>query len=408
MNLLYIGRFYPDSILSTIIRDTKGKVGFSNHNFEMSLIRGFTQSENLNLSILTAPAVYSFPHNNRNPQYKEYRYDIHGCPVKSIGFCNLVFLNRLSVIRNLQKAIRKEFSSFGSDEIYVIVNTPSLELSAALFSAIRHQRKRIKTALIVPDIPECLVEMQSKSIKNIFVKLQNKITAKLTRRYDKYVFLTAAMNDFFNLPQNRFIVMEGLVGLEKEVSLMQDEMTSAIFQKEVILYTGSLKRVFGIMDLVAVFETGAFPDAELWICGSGECADEISKRAEKTPRIKFWGLVSSEEALRLQKQATILANPRSAAGRYTKYSFPSKTIEYLLAGKPVIMNRLPGVPPEYDRYLHYPDNEGTEAWVKKLQEIMALPKEDRLRQNEAARNFIKDNKTAYRQCRKILDFLAQN
>ena len=44
-------------------------------------------------------------------------------------------------------------------------------------------------------------------------------------------------------------------------------------------------------------------------------------------------------------------NPRSADAEYTKYSFPSKTIEYLATGVPVVMNRLPGIPEEYEYFV---------------------------------------------------------
>ncbi|MBR2471847.1 MAG: glycosyltransferase, partial [Clostridia bacterium] len=54
-----------------------------------------------------------------------------------------------------------------------------------------------------------------------------------------------------------------------------------------------------------------------------------------------------------QSRASVLVNPRTNEGEYTKYSFPSKTMEYLAAGKPVIMHKLDGIPDEYDEYLYY-------------------------------------------------------
>lgn len=59
----------------------------------------------------------------------------------------------------------------------------------------------------------------------------------------------------------------------------------------------------------------------------------------------------------MQQQATLLVNPRKGHEEYTKYSFPSKTMEYMASGTPTIMYKLPGLPIEYEEYLVLlPDN----------------------------------------------------
>lgn len=407
MNILYIGRFYPKGIIETIVSDTDGKVGFSNHNFEMSLIKGFCSQKGNNLRVLTAPMVFSYPHNNKNAFIKPIEYVEDGVNYRSIGFCNFSGINRLNVMYALKKAIIEELNAFSAQEVNIIVNTPTIEISTALFQAVKHTHKRITTTLIVPDVPECMVEMGgSKSLKTYLVKMLNKRTASLSLRYDKYVFLTKAMNDFYHAAETDYMVMEGLMDEKKlNVDYQPIKNTNG---KEVILYTGTLRRIFGVMQLIDVFEHGQFPNTELWICGSGECVAEIEQRALKNEHLKFFGLVDSKTALELQSKATILANPRSSEGRYTKYSFPSKTIEYLLAGRSVIMNRLQGIPNEYDQYLYYPDDESTEAWILKLKEIMSLEIQDRIQKCDTARNFILTEKSAHNQCERISKFIAGN
>lgn len=407
MNVLFIGKFYPKGIIEYIVEDTRGKVGFSNHNFEMSLIGGFAALKDVNLRVLTAPMVYSYPHNNKKAFIRETRYVEKNYPVRSIGFCNIAVLNRFSETWALARAIRQEIEAFDGDKVAVVVNTPSLILSSALFKALpKIKDKKITTALIVPDVPECLVEMNGKmTLKNRLVRQLNKRNAQLSQRYDKYVYLTEAMNDFYHADTKDYIVMEGLIDETK----IKSAYTVPDYEdgKEIILYTGTLRRIFGVMNLIEAFEKAGLPNAELWICGSGECASEIEKRANNNPAIKFFGLVSSEKARELQAKATILANPRSADGEYTKYSFPSKTIEYLLAGRTVIMNRLPGVPAEYDKYLFYPDNESEDAWISKFKEISDMPATERQAHDEAGRDYIWDMKAAGVQCSRIIGLIKQ-
>lgn len=407
-NVLFIGRFYPKGVIENIVEDTYGKVGFSNHNFELSLIEGFSKLPDINLRVLTAPMVYSYPHNNKNAFIKSISYCDKNYTVKSIGFCNIAIINFLSQKQALCKAIRKEIYSFNNDnEIAIIVNTPSLVLSSALFQALHNIKgKKIKTTVIVPDVPECLVEMNGKmTIKNRLVQQLNKRNARLSLFYNKYVYLTEAMNDFFHSNVHDYIVMEGLIDESRISSTFIAPNCNE--KKEIILYTGTLRRIFGVMELIEAFKKANLNNAELWICGSGECANEIIQQANKNPRIRFYGLVSSQLALELQLQATILANPRSSTGSYTRYSFPSKTIEYLLAGRTVIMNRLPGIPNEYDKFIEYPDDESIESWANKLNEIVNENKNIRLQRSLSGRNFILDNKTAVAQCKRILDFINQ-
>ena len=80
------------------------------------------------------------------------------------------------------------------------------------------------------------------------------------------------------------------------------------------------------MNLVQAFENVKGNNIELWICGSGDSEAAIREAASRDSRIKFFGLVDSQTALKMQRQATILVNPRTSEGEYTKYSFPSKTI----------------------------------------------------------------------------------
>lgn len=398
MNVLYIGRFYPPHLLKSIASDSFGKASFANHNFELSILSGLQQLDNINLRVITLPRTYSFPHNNKKAYITPDKYELDGVQYNSVGFCNIVGLNKISMIQNLKNIIKKEILEFDDNEIAIIVNTPSYEISKALFKALDSNGK-ITTTLIVPDVPECLVEMDNiSSLKGKLVNYLNRRNAELSLRYDKYVFLTEAMNDFYHAKKNDYIVMEGLIDTDKLHSY--NEVTTE--GKEIILYTGTLRKIFGVMDLIEVFSKGNFKNTELWICGSGEAASDIAAAAKHNNNIKFFGLVNAQEARHLQSLATILANPRSANGRYTKYSFPSKTIEYLLAGKSVIMNRLPGIPTEYDKFLFYPDSESTENWITKLNEIIEMDWNARQEKNLSAQAYIKENKSAKKQCSRII------
>ena len=90
-------------------------------------------------------------------------------------------------------------------------------------------------------------------------------------------------------------------------------------------------------------------------------AGEWIAASAEDPRICYFGAVSPEEAARIRMRASVLVNPRTSEGRYTRYSFPSKTLEYLLGGRPVVAYLLPGIPEEYRSYLIVPSREDADA-----------------------------------------------
>lgn len=402
MNVLFLGGFYPPRLLEKIREASRGKIGLSNHNFEMSIVNGLMKHDDVDLKIVTMPKVYSFPHNNKTLYTKAESYYLQDrVPVKSVGFVNLLFFNKVSMTISLICNLLRVVNSFRGKQIGVIVNTPNVFMASALFVAKFLSAKKVKTMLVIPDIPQMVSQMDKMSLlKKVAVSMLNRLSMRLAERYDTYVLLTSNMQDFFK-KQLKFIVMEGIVNED----LQREERHRNRGDKDIILYTGTLRGVFGILNLVEAFERGAFRNTELWICGSGEASTIIREKAAKNPNIVFWGLVDSKKALELQDEATILVNPRTSAGVFTKYSFPSKTMEYLQSGKVVIANKLPGMPDEYFNYIVVPENESIEALTKAIQKVLDMSTEQRELIGGKGKIFVQSQKNSYVQTGRMLELM---
>src|SRR5699024_5783196 len=92
---------------------------------------------------------------------------------------------------------------------------------------------------------------------------------------------------------------------------------------------------------------------ELWLVGSGDADNIVAEYALNDHRIKPLGFTTPDKILELQNQATVLVNPRLNKHSYVRYSFPSKTVEYLATGKPVISHRLDCMGSEYEAVIEY-------------------------------------------------------
>ena len=134
------------------------------------------------------------------------------------------------------------------------------------------------------------------------------------------------------------------------------------------------------------------PNIELWLCGSGEMEEEIRTYAAQDSRIRFFGFLPHEEAVQLQKQATVLVNPRTNQGEYTKYSFPSKTMEYMASGRPVMMFRLDGIPGEYDPFLTYIPEERAASIRDTVESLRKLSPSELDAMGTRGREFVLKNK----------------
>ena len=399
--ILYIGRFYPRDLVETLSEDCKGKVSLSNHNFELSIINGFCQHSDITLKCLTVPAVYSFPYNNRRLFTKRESYGYKNTQVLAVPFCNLPVIKEICSTVVLIVKLITTIANYDGHRVDFVINTPNNGILKAIRFAKIFTRKKITQTVIIPDVPSMVTSMDKQhKIKGLVLKYRNQQSMKLASESNGLVLLTEAMMDFVTRPIP-YIVMEGIVDVE---SMDGESETSS---KEVILYTGTLRKIFGIVNLVQAFKKVVREDVELWICGSGDSEDAIREAAKADSRIKFFGLVDSKTALKMQRQATILVNPRTSDGEYTKYSFPSKTMEYLLSGKSTIINRLAGIPEEYYNYVYTPKDESVESMAQCISELLDSDKASRKIKALRGREFIINFKNSKIQTKRILDMIRR-
>ena len=103
------------------------------------------------------------------------------------------------------------------------------------------------------------------------------------------------------------------------------------------------------------------PNASLHICGGGELKPYVEEMCKKDSRIHYYGVVPAEKANEILQNADVLVNPRQNDDEYTKYSFPSKNIEYLMTGNSVVAYMLDGMPSIYQKFLYTPKENSIRA-----------------------------------------------
>ncbi|MHB8963041.1 MAG: glycosyltransferase, partial [Saccharofermentanales bacterium] len=208
-----------------------------------------------------------------------------------------------------------------------------------------------------------------------------------------------------NIYNKPYVVVEALVDINERINELHYE---SINNTKRVVYTGGLTASYGILNLLNAFNEIKENDYQLIICGDGETKEEVIKAANTDKRIKYLGVISYEETQKIQRHATVLINPRQNIGEYTKYSFPIKTIEYLLSGAPVICYKLSGIPCDYDDYLIYVEDFSTNGLSDIIVEVCNMSENERAEIGKKNRQFVLEKKNHIIQTKRILDMILQN
>lgn len=263
----------------------------------------------------------------------------------------------------------------------------------------------IRTVIIVPDLPQYTYRETRNPVLSIKNKLGLSKVNRSMNRYtcdvDGYLVFSKYMPE--KIPNCKaFMVFEGIssdiFGRIDPKRLFDD----SIFE---IVYAGGLNKNYGLPLLIDAFQKLEEENIRLLIAGRGDYELEIKKYAESDPRVIFLGEVKRDTLLSLEKGADLLINPRINCGRFTKYSFPSKNMEYLSSGTPTLVYKLDGIPDEYDKYFNYFSNETADAIKASILDIMHNYAESQDKAEKAEKWVLKYKDRLY-WGEKILDFFS--
>ena len=180
-----------------------------------------------------------------------------------------------------------------------------------------------------------------------------------------------------------------------------DDFDSA---KKVVFYSGTLNAHAGIDLLLDAFEKIGAQEIELWICGKGE-NQKVRKMAKADARIKYFGCVSEARLHSLCQKASVMVNPRPSRFLANRNNFPSKLLEYLSYGKPVVSTFTPGIHPEYIPYLKIPAEETPDAMASAIMEVLAWPRTQVKERAEETQQFLAKSKSWKVQATRLVSFL---
>lgn len=195
------------------------------------------------------------------------------------------------------------------------------------------RKKRNQSIVVLADYSEGV------SYRNPFRKFYAWLQRQSMRRFDTVVGLSPNIGSKLRKGQ-RFIVMEG--GIDRALLETLRYRPHREGQPTAFLYAGLLSRVTGVDILLEAMCRIKRREIRLVITGKGDLEGKVRQAAAGDERILFKGHLSYEEYVEQLQEADFLVNPRNMELPENQNNFPSKIMDYLASGKPIISTRFAG------------------------------------------------------------------
>lgn len=385
MRVLYISSLVSEEKMNSIIEKSNRKPLQSIQKFHRLICEGIAKN---GISVKTLSSIPMSQKISKKIFWFDKKEIVNGVEYTYIPFINLKIIRQIFTSIGIIFKIIKECFKNKKEKIFIcdILNT-TIATSTLILSKIF----KFKCVAIVTDLPE-----------NIGKGFHKKINELLQSKYDGYIILTQAMNEVINKHKKPYIVIEGIANIK-----MQDieNKIENKYRSKVCLYAGGLYAKYGVKNLIDAFLELENKNIELHLYGSGDLEEEIKKIKDK--RVKYFGVVSNEKVVQEELKATLLINPRFTNQEYTKYSFPSKNMEYMASGTPILTTKLPGMPKEYYKYIFLIEDESKNGMKNILTKVLNLSKEELQEKGRAAKEFVLKYKNNNIQAKKIINLCTK-
>lgn len=316
-------------------------------------------------------------------------------------FLNLVALCQLTRYFGALKEIKK--LRLQSDDCVIVCDVLNRSIAAAARKAGR--KYNIPVVGIVTDVPGHTSGARQKTLpltSRIIARLAGRLSKDSEKKFDAYLLLTEAMNPIVNPKGKPYIVIEGHCD---STMAQRENVIENKSNPKVMMYAGGIHKEFGIQRLVNAFLAADVPGWECHIYGDGNYQSELTALCKTETRVKYFGPQPNALIVENQLKASLLVNPRLTDAEYVKYSFPSKTLECMVSGTPLLTTDLPGMPRDYLPYVYLFGEETEEAFRTVLQQVLTLEASTLHEKGQKAKAFALTEKNNISQAEKLVAFM---
>lgn len=391
--ILYLSALASERLIKEEYDKTGRNPGFAIQKFSRLLVKGLIENGVDVLAFSNPPCQYSVKRGSIFSRRDEVE---KGICYKYIPYINILFIKHICLLLYTFFYVLLWGCINGKNKIIIC---DVLSISISMGALIASKINRINSVGVVTDIYGMMI---SGNI-NLLAKLAAKINGIYVTSFNKYILLTEQMNELVNPKKKPFIVMEALC----DSSLLNDSINSNSSKKQprTVIYAGGLFEKYGLKMLVEGFIKANVENALLLLYGTGSYVEELKQVCKSHLNVEYRGVVPNEVVVNEELKASILVNPRFTTEVFTKYSFPSKNMEYMASGTPLLTTKLPGMPKEYYPYVFLFEKETIDGYAATIKKVLSYSEQELIDFGRKGREFVLKNKNNITQGERILEFL---
>ena len=288
--------------------------------------------------------------------------------------------------KSIEKIAKQAIEDFMSEDFIIVTDTLRMNLLKAAKKVAKSYN--VKIVGMLTDNPFNL------SSGSTFIK---EYLVKQGADLDGYLSLTHGLVSIYNDHAPSY-VFEGLVSEEKEG--MKDPIFNYFY------FGGSLHERYGVKTLVDAFHNSNIK-AKLVIAGSGPLDSYIEQLSEDDYRILYLNQLSKEKNIAYMRNSIANINPRPLDLKMDNESVPSKLLEYLSVGTPVISTKFPKLYSTFKDDVHWIDGNTLDAMKIALESYNIANQEEYLKKAATARRKVFEFYGLNVQAESIDHFLAE-
>lgn len=403
-NLLFVTGCFPKEMQQYYLNNSINAYSLASNVLSWRLIEGFDALDDLNLTIFSCPFVPFYPKDYKHPILRSYSWDHknHGEAYdKVIGCLNVKYFGLFHKSIRLKKNIIEWIENSASNR-NILFYSNNFSFMRIIIDLKRRYPDLVITVLITD-----LNEFDNDPVKPRTIKAHIKqlmFNYRIHTMYknmdyaDSFILLADKMRNYIRIGNRPYLICEGICNANIPYTpLINHESVN-------IVYSGNINKRYGILNIIeAVHELGE--KFQLTICGDGDTRRIIEHLSQEYLNVHYLGMLSNERVIEEQQKADLLINSMPNFGRHTELSFPSKLMEYMIQGRPVMCHKVGGIPDEYDDYLLYFKDSSIQGIKSSLIEFSKLSYEEKSNISSKNRGFMLSCKNQYIQAKRIIQFI---
>lgn len=368
---------------------------------QLELIRELSRTPGVDVDVFSVLPVATHPVEPRKIIATSWSEISPGIPSYRPGFVTLPGLKQVTQIASLTYFSAKAARSSKYDYILAFNMFPHVGVAAWWL----HKRYGLPVACLLADPPVDDRGVRSR-IAAALMSLYNSWTRRLLGVPERVIALTPLAAKMF-APQARAMFLDGAIASEIANTQTGAAFSTVRHDRKDIVYTGALTTYNGVIELVLAMGLVTSGDVTLHVYGKGPLTDHVRAAADAQDNIVFHGQVESSRIPPVQRDAFLLVSPRQIDHPISDITFPSKLLEYMASGTPVLTTRLRSISSEFNDRVYFAETGSPEDLAACIDELAARPPAEVRSVGALGRQFVVNHRTWSHAAQRIVQFLAQ-